>query len=79
MADTEHDFAAQARRGIEVVCAGDLSRMREFYARNLARAAGAGGVPSGIRIVCIGEQTAAAARAAGLTIGAIAREASVEG
>ncbi len=32
MADTEHDFAAQARRAIEVVCAGDLSRMREFYA-----------------------------------------------
>ena len=48
-------------------------------ARNLARAAGADGVPSGIRIVCIGEQTAAAARAAGLTVGVIAREASVEG
>lgn len=48
-------------------------------AHNLARAAGAGGVPSGIQIVCIGEQTAAAARAAGLTVGAIAREASVEG
>ena len=30
-------------------------------------------------IVCIGEQTAAAARAAGLTVDAIAREASVEG
>jgi len=48
-------------------------------ARNLALAAGADGVPSGIQIVCIGEQTAAAARAARLTVDAIAREASVEG
>lgn len=48
-------------------------------ARNLARAAGDGGVPSGIQIVCIGEQTAAEARAAGLTVAAIAREASVDG
>jgi uroporphyrinogen-III synthase len=46
---------------------------------NLAGAPAADGVPSGIQIVCIGEQTAAAARAAGLTVGAIAREASVEG
>jgi uroporphyrinogen-III synthase len=48
-------------------------------ARNLARAAGTDGVPAGTQIVCIGEQTAAAARAAGLTVDAIAREASVEG
>jgi uroporphyrinogen-III synthase len=48
-------------------------------ARNLARAAGADGVPSGIQIVCIGEQTAAEARAAGLTVAAIAREPSVDG
>ncbi len=48
-------------------------------ARNLALAAGTGGVPAGIQIVCIGEQTAAAARAAGLTVDAIAREASVDG
>jgi len=48
-------------------------------ARNLALAAGAGGVPSGIQVVCIGEQTAAAARAAGLTVDAIAGDASVDG
>lgn len=28
---TEHDYAAQARQAIEIVCAGDLSRMEEFY------------------------------------------------
>ena len=48
-------------------------------ARNLALAAGVEGVPSGIQIICIGEQTGAAARAAGLTVEAIAREASVDG
>jgi uroporphyrinogen-III synthase len=48
-------------------------------ARNLALAMGAEGVPSSIPIVCIGEQTAAEARAAGLTVQAIAREASVHG
>ncbi len=48
-------------------------------ARNLARAAGEGGVVPGIAIVCIGEQTAAEARAAGLIVEAVAREASVDG
>ncbi|HEY1687809.1 MAG TPA: ester cyclase [Solirubrobacteraceae bacterium] len=28
---TEHDYAAQARQAIEIVCSGDLSRMEEFY------------------------------------------------
>ena len=28
---TQHDFAAQARSAIEIVCSGDLSRMEEFY------------------------------------------------
>lgn len=28
----EHDHAAQARRAIEIVCTGDLTRMEEFYA-----------------------------------------------
>ncbi len=28
---TEHDHAAQARQAIEIVCAGDVSRMEEFY------------------------------------------------
>jgi uroporphyrinogen-III synthase len=46
---------------------------------NLTAAAGAGGVPAQVRIVCIGEQTAVEARAAGLTVAAIARETSVDG
>jgi uroporphyrinogen-III synthase len=37
------------------------------------------GVPAGVVIVCIGNQTAAEARAAGLTVAAIAAEASVGG
>ena len=48
-------------------------------ARNLAMAMGAEAVPSGVPIVCIGEQTAAEARAAGLAVQVIAREASVNG
>jgi predicted ester cyclase len=28
---TEHDYAATARGAIEIVCSGDLSRMRDFY------------------------------------------------
>jgi predicted ester cyclase len=31
MSTTEHDYAAQARRAIEIVCAGDLSHMEQFY------------------------------------------------
>jgi predicted ester cyclase len=31
MTTTEHDYAAQARQAIEIVCSGDLSRMKEFY------------------------------------------------
>jgi predicted ester cyclase len=31
MTTTEHDYAAQARQAIEIVCSGDLSRMEEFY------------------------------------------------
>lgn len=31
MTDTEHDYTTRARRAIEIVCAGDLSRMEEFY------------------------------------------------
>jgi predicted ester cyclase len=31
MNTTEHDYAAQARQAIEIVCAGDLSRIEEFY------------------------------------------------
>jgi hypothetical protein len=31
MTTTQHDFAAQARQAIEIVCAGDLSRMEEFF------------------------------------------------
>jgi predicted ester cyclase len=27
----QHDFAAQARSAIEIVCSGDLSRMEQFY------------------------------------------------
>ncbi len=48
-------------------------------ARNLVDAMGAGGLPAGALIVCIGEQTAAEARAAGLTVHAVAEVASVEG
>lgn len=28
---TEHDYAAAARSAIEIVCSGDLSRMKDFY------------------------------------------------
>jgi hypothetical protein len=28
---TKHDYAAQARQAIEIVCSGDVSRMEEFY------------------------------------------------
>lgn len=31
MATTQHDYAAQARQAIEIVCSGDLSRIEEFY------------------------------------------------
>jgi predicted ester cyclase len=31
MNTTRHDFAAQARQAIEIACAGDLSRMAEFF------------------------------------------------
>jgi SnoaL-like domain len=31
MTTTTHDYAAQARQAIEIVCSGDLSRMEEFY------------------------------------------------
>lgn len=31
MTTTEHDYAAQARQAIEIVCAGGLSRIEEFY------------------------------------------------
>ncbi len=48
-------------------------------ARNLTAAAGVGGLPAEVRIVCIGEQTAGDARAAGLTVAAVARETSVDG
>jgi uroporphyrinogen III methyltransferase/synthase len=48
-------------------------------ARNLVEAAGGDGVPEGVLIVCIGERTAAEARAAGLAVAGIAAGASVEG
>jgi uroporphyrinogen-III synthase len=47
-------------------------------ARNLVAAAGTEGLPAGVVIVCIGEQTADVARSAGLTVHAIARTPSVE-
>jgi predicted ester cyclase len=31
MTTTEHDYTTRARQAIEIVCAGDLSRMEEFY------------------------------------------------
>lgn len=31
MTTSQHDFAARARGAIEIVCAGDLSRMEEFF------------------------------------------------
>ncbi|HEY7892168.1 MAG TPA: ester cyclase [Solirubrobacteraceae bacterium] len=31
MTTTQHDYAARARAAIEIVCAGDLSRMEDFY------------------------------------------------
>jgi uroporphyrinogen-III synthase len=48
-------------------------------ARNLAAALGGGHLPQRILIVCIGEQTATEARAAGFTVDAVAAEASSDG
>jgi uroporphyrinogen-III synthase len=48
-------------------------------ARHLASILGAGSLPAGISIVCIGEQTALEARAAGLPVHAVAAEASAAG
>ena len=48
-------------------------------ARNLVDALGADPLPAGVVIVCIGEQTAADARAAGLAVHAVAGDASVGG
>ena len=48
-------------------------------ARNLTAALGQVHLPPGILVVCIGEQTASEARAAGLTVGAVATEASADG
>jgi hypothetical protein len=31
MTNPEHDFAARARQAIEIVCAGDLSHIEDFY------------------------------------------------
>jgi hypothetical protein len=31
---TQHDYAATARGAIEIVCSGDLSRMKDFYSPN---------------------------------------------
>jgi predicted ester cyclase len=31
MSTTEHDYTAQAKQAIEIVCSGDLSRIEEFY------------------------------------------------
>ncbi len=31
MTTTEHDYTTQAKQAIEIVCAGDLTRMEEFY------------------------------------------------
>lgn len=48
-------------------------------ARHLASILAAGSLPAGISIVCIGDQTASEARAAGLPVHAVAVEASAEG
>jgi uroporphyrinogen-III synthase len=48
-------------------------------ARNLTVALGRAQLPPGILIVCIGEQTASEARAAGLNVDAVAAEASASG
>jgi len=48
-------------------------------ARHLVEAAGAGGLPPGAVIVCIGEQTADAARRAGLAVRGVAGAPSAEG
>jgi|HubBroStandDraft_6_1064221.scaffolds.fasta_scaffold37032_2 uroporphyrinogen-III synthase len=48
-------------------------------ARNLVEAMGSGGMPPEVVIVCIGEQTAAEARASGLRVHAVAGDTSVGG
>jgi uroporphyrinogen-III synthase len=47
--------------------------------RNLTAALGDAGLPAGVKIVCIGEQTASEARAAGLRVDAVAAKASLDG
>jgi uroporphyrinogen-III synthase len=48
-------------------------------ARNLTAALGGAQLPVGTLIACIGEQTASEARASGMTVDAVAAEASAEG
>jgi uroporphyrinogen-III synthase len=48
-------------------------------ARHLASILGAGSLPAGISIICIGDQTASEARATGLPVHAVATVASAEG
>jgi uroporphyrinogen-III synthase len=48
-------------------------------ARNLAAALGHAHLPPGILIACIGEQTASEARAVGLSVNAVATEATADG
>ena len=48
-------------------------------ARHLAEALGGSPLPDGVRIVCIGSETAAGAAAAGLPVHGVANEASAEG
>jgi len=48
-------------------------------ARHLASACGGSALPEGVLVVCIGEQTAREAAAAGLPVHAVAKESSAEG
>jgi uroporphyrinogen-III synthase len=73
---------ASAPQRLRVAFAGGLDAITltsGSTARNLAIATGPDGLPPGVVIVCIGEQTAAEAREAGLAVHAVAGDASVEG
>jgi len=73
---------ASAPEGLRAALAGGIDAITltsGSTARNLIAALGTAVLPAGIVIMCIGEQTAAEARTAGLAVHAVAGEASVEG
>lgn len=67
-------LSSALREGVDAITLASGSS-----ARHLVRALGGHALPSSVLIVCIGEQTASAARDAGLTVHAVAAEPSAAG